>query len=222
MEDQLVVVDITWYGDGIFKLSLDRGELSFVTGDCVALYNADGSTSRPYSVASGPDDPNLQFIIRRMAGGEVSDYLAQLKVGDRVKVSPPFGWFRPGDPSIEAPFVFIATGTGISPFMSHFRSRPERPPLALLYGVREIEDAVEREWLATQCDVQLALSRSEVEGHHHGRVTDLVKAMTLDTSCHFFLCGLDSMIDEVTCHLEASGVPINQIHRECFFNAEYD
>ncbi|MFT5121742.1 MAG: ferredoxin--NADP+ reductase [Kiritimatiellia bacterium] len=222
-EHQLLPVqEIRWHGDGIYELRLDRQQIAFTPGDCFALFAEDQEASRPYSVASGADDPFLAFIIRRMPGGEVSDFLAGLQPGDLVKVSPPFGWFRPGQANPGTPFVFIATGTGISPFMCHFRSRPDHPPVSLLYGVREVADAVELDWLQRACDVKLAVSREQGNGHHHGRVTDLLPGIALLPQTQFYLCGLDAMIDDATVWLEGQGVELSRIHRECFFNANYD
>jgi len=222
MEELHNVIEVTWYSDGIYRLCLERNGLEFQPGDCVALFGQDGKVSRPYSIASGVNEDHLHFIIRRMPGGEVSEFLAGLAPGDSVKVSPPFGWFRPGSVSDEAPFVFLATGTGISPFMAHFRSYPDRRPAALLYGVREPADAVELDRLSNLTPVQVAVSREEAPGYHHGRITDLLPDMPLSAEHHYFLCGLDTMIDEVTNWLEAREVPITHIHRECFFNADYD
>ena len=218
----LPVREIRWFGAGIYELRLDRRGIAFTPGDCFALFAGDQQASRPYSVASGVADDFLAFIIRRMPGGELSDYLAGLKPGDKVKVSPPFGWFRPGNAAPGTPFVFVATGTGISPFMCHFRSRPEQPPDALLYGVREAADAVELDWLQRQCTVKLAVSRERDNGYHHGRVTDLLPGLDLRAESQYFLCGLDAMIDEVTVWLERQGVELPRIHRECFFNADFD
>ena len=217
----LPVRAVQWYGEGIYEIQLEREGIEFVPGDCFALFAADQKASRPYSVASGANDETISFVIRRMPNGEVSDFLHTLKPGEKVKVSPPFGWFRPGQVEAGVPFVFIATGTGISPFMCHFRSCDDRPPAQLFYGVREMADAVELEWLQSKCEVKLALSRVEAAGHHHGRVSDLFDQMSLAEDCHYYLCGLDAMIDDATNFLEAKGVALSRIHRECFFNADF-
>jgi len=38
-----------------------------------------------------------------------------------------------------------------------------------------------------------------------------------EESMHFYLCGLDAMIDEVSDWLEEYGVDFTNIHREVFF-----
>jgi ferredoxin-NADP reductase len=222
MNELRTVQDITWHGAGVFELAIDRGDTAFIPGDCLALFAEDGAASRPYSVASSPTSDTLNFIIRHMPGGEVSEYLSERKPGDQVKISPPFGWFRPGDESLDAPFVFIATGTGISPFMAHLRHRSDRPPQKLLYGVRTLADIAHLDWLKDQCALELAISREEVADAHNGRVTELMDRIPLEPGTHYYLCGLDAMIDEVTIWLEGQGVELPHIHRECFFNADYE
>jgi len=213
------VLGIEWHNPGVFELQLERNGLRFSCGDCAALYGYDGRTSRPYSFASGEDEDLLRFVIRRMPEGSVSTWLSTRKPGDEVRMSPPFGWFRPGQEG--SSFVFVATGTGIAPFLSHFRSRPERPPLQCLYGVRYLHDAVDLDVLQTLCNLRLAVSRESVSPHFHGRVTGLLEDMPVSPDIHYYLCGLDSMIDEVSAWLEGKGVRLTHIHRECFFNASY-
>jgi ferredoxin-NADP reductase len=219
--DSLAVRGIRWFGKDVFELQLERGGMPFVPGDCLALYAEDGRVSRPYSIASGTDESFFRFLIRRMPGGAVSPYLASRKPGDLVRISPPFGWFRPQD-SASPKFVFVATGTGVAPFFSALRSGLRVKPAVLLYGVRQGADVVDIDFLRSVCDVKLAVSREEVPGAHRGRVTGLLGELPVGPDVDYYLCGLDTMIDEVTNWLEARGVAITRIHRECFFNASYE
>lgn len=218
----LSVLETRRLGQGIFEIAFERPVFSFVPGDCVALFGPDGTTSRPYSIASSPKEETFRFLIREMPGGQVSGYLAQRKAGDAVRCSPPFGWFRPGPGPGGEPFVFFATGTGISPFLSYFHHQPDLPPVQLFYGVRERADAVRIDWLRQQCPVHLSVSRETVPDAHPGRITDQLGQVSRVPGTHYFLCGLDDMIDEVSRFLEGHGVSQKHIHRECFFNALYD
>lgn len=213
------VIAVRWLADAIFELEIERHDMEFVPGDCVALFGPDGQGSRPYSIASGTGETSLRFLIRAMPGGEVSPHLGGLHPGDSVKVSPPFGWFRPGQTDATAPFVFMATGTGMAPFLSYFRTFPERLPAACLYGVRRREDAVALDWIPPKALTHLAISREAASNAHHGRITDLLSTLPLEPNTQYFLCGLDAMIDEVSVWLETQGIEISHIHRECFFNA---
>lgn len=216
------VRELRRHGGEIFELVLERDGVRNIPGDCLALFARDGVASRPYSISSGANDEDLVFLIRRMPGGEVSGYLSELRPGDTVKASTPFGWFRPGETAGKEPFVFAGTGTGISPFLSHLRSRPDFPPLQFFHGVRNAADAVPLPLDPAVCEVHLAVSREEVPGAFHGRITGLLDRLRIDPACHYYLCGLDEMIDEFTRFLEGGGVPLARIHRECFFNALYE
>jgi len=221
MTQALKVQNVEWHSEAIFELQVERNDWTFVPGDCMALYAPDGETSRPYSIASGTNENLFRFVIRRMPEGEVSSALASLKPGDTVPVSAPFGWFRPGASAGKSPFVFLATGTGIAPFLSYFRSYPESPPALLLYGVRQLADAVDLEWLRALANLKLCVSRETVPDAHRGRITDLLEDVPASGDFQYYLCGLDAMIDEASVWLENQGVEITQIHRECFFNASY-
>ncbi len=203
----------------IFELLLDREEMSFEVGNCVALFDATRRESRPYSLAGGINEPVLRVLFRALPEGVVTSHLKQLKQGDELQVSAPFGWFRPGQDDSNSPCIFIATSTGISPFLSYVRSFPDRPPAHILYGVRYLAEAVGLPVLKAACPVTLAISREAVPGYHHGRVTDLLDRLPIRKRTQIYLCGLDAMIDDASSWLEAHGVPFTHLHREVFFYA---
>ena len=213
------VHSVNMLSSDILELVLERNGCEFAPGDCVAISHADG-TSRPYSVSSSVDDETLRFVIRRMPGGAVSEWIAARRAGDEVEISPPFGWFRPGrSGDSNDPSVFVATGTGIAPFLSALRSDHDIAPQYCLYGVRKRTDAIEMDYLQRRCPVRLCISRESSPPHHQGRVTDLLKGIPLSPKTHYYLCGLDAMIDEVSAWLEQRDVHFTHIHREVFFNA---
>ncbi len=213
------VSEVNFLSEDIFELVLERDGVEFQPGDCLAISNSQ-CVSRPYSVASCNNEPHLRFVIRRMPGGAVSEWLAARAPGDEVEISSPFGWFRPGRSGEPGnPSVLIATGTGIAPFLSTLRSLPDLEPVLCLYGVRCLADAVELDYLRDRCPVRLCVSREEAPPHHHGRITDLLNEIPREEQTHYYLCGLDAMINEVSEWLEHRGVHFTQIHREVFFNA---
>jgi ferredoxin-NADP reductase len=212
------VLAVRPYGPDITAIEIERLGLDFTPGDCMALYADEGRVSRPYSIASGTHEPVLRFIVRRMPGGDVSPFLCSRQPGDEVRVSAPFGWFRPGANAERRPFVFMATGTGVAPFFSYLRSPGAKRPAAFRYGCRVAADLVEPEWLREHGGAQCYISRETKPGFAHGRITQRLDDLPVG-DFDYYLCGLDAMIDEVTRFLQNRGVPILSIHRECFFNA---
>ncbi|HEY5621917.1 MAG TPA: FAD-binding oxidoreductase [Pontiella sp.] len=202
--------------DALYELVLERNGLEFIPGDCTAIYTDEGK-SRPYSIASGSYEDELRFVIRKMEHGEVSPWLMDRSPGDVIRITPPFGWFRPGQEIDDAPFVFIATGTGIAPFLSYMHTF-DRSPVSCLYGVRQEADAVGYSLLRKRCPVQLAVSREKTADHHDGRVTDLLSTLPLDRGIHYYCCGLESMVNDVSAWLLQHNIELTHIHREVFFH----
>jgi ferredoxin--NADP+ reductase len=215
------IKDIIWHTSDIFELQIYREDVEFTPGDCLSIYGEDGQTSRPYSIASGNREPHIGFLIKHMEQGEITDYLTRMKTGDRIKVSLPYGWFRPGKKHGSKPYIFVATGTGIAPFLSYLKSYPEAPPQKCLYGVRQFQDAVGYNFLKNVCTTELAISREPQTDFYRGRVTGLIKSLDFSSDTHFYLCGLDAMIDEISEWLEDHGIEPFQIHTEVFFYASY-
>ena len=214
--EHLQVKAVNFKTDALFELVLERGTAKFEPGNCMAIFSVEDE-SRPYSISSGNDEDVLRFLIRSVPDGSVSLWLAERQPGDTVQVSDPFGWFRPGQPASAKGSAFIATGTGIAPFLSYLRSSPERPPLACLYGVSLKDEAFALDELKTCSDFQLAVSRESTDSYFHGRVTELLENLPLEPESHYYLCGLDAMIDEVSQWLERHDIEYTQIHREVFF-----
>ena len=219
---ELSVREVRFYTPDIFELFLERGGYEFETGECAVLFDSSGD-SRPYSISSAPNDPVLSFLIRRQPGGSLSNFLAERSVGDSVRISLPFGDFRPS--VSERPAVLIATGVGIAPFLSLVRSGGQvsclstSASLFCLYGVRYVNEVIEHSFFQNNSTLSLAVSREAVGGCYHGRVSGLIETIDLPDDADFFLCGYDSMIDDVFARLRVRGVLDSRIHTEVFFSS---
>ncbi len=191
---------------GLLVLRTDAPPFSFSPGDCVSVFSRDGCVCRPYSFASAPGDDTAEFLVRVIPGGRVSSGLATLRPGDPLQISPPFGWFRPCEPA-GADKVWLATGTGIAPFLSALRAG-HPPPLHLWWGLRDSQDARlldDAPWLRVFASPD--------------RLTRHLSLLPQSGSLHVHLCGLDRMVEEACSFFQARGLPANQLHREVFFTA---
>jgi ferredoxin-NADP reductase len=226
---ELVVRELYFYTPDLFEISLVREDYGFETGECAVLFNEAGD-SRPYSMSSAPEHEDLRFLIRKLSGGALSEWLAKRIPGDTVRLSPPFGEFRPAFGN--APVVLAATGVGISPFLSLIRnkglgpspatgdSRGAIPPVrpVCLYGVRFANEAVELDLLKQNTALQLAVSREPETAWFQGRITGLIDTLCLSEQTNFYLCGCDAMVNEISDRLGTLGVKSARIHTEVFFD----
>jgi benzoyl-CoA 2,3-dioxygenase component A len=176
---------------------------------------------RLYSVASPRDGErprcnNLSLTVKRVtedhAGapvrGVASNYLCDLRKGDKVEVVGPYGatFLMPNHPG--ASLLMVCTGTGSAPMRAMTERRRRRIALAeggslmLFFGARSPDELpyfgplmkLPREFI----DINLAFSR--VPGEPRQYVQDLIRARARDVAarladpeCHVYICGLKGM-----------------------------
>lgn len=111
--------------------------------------DAEGKPHLPrlYSVSSPRDGErpgynNMSLTVKREEHGVASNYVCDLKKGDEVKVTGPFGstFLLPSDPDAE--LLMICTGTGSAPFRGFTMRRQREMPtnkgkLTLVFGARQ-------------------------------------------------------------------------------------
>ncbi|MDQ0140833.1 benzoyl-CoA 2,3-epoxidase subunit BoxA [Cupriavidus necator] len=183
--------------------------------------------ARQYSVASPrngerPGYNNLSLTIKRVLAdhdgnpvrGVASNYMCDLKVGDKVEVIGPFGasFLMPNHP--RSNIVMICTGTGSAPMraMTEWRRRLRKAgkfdggKLMLFFGARTREELpyfgplqnLPRDFI----DINLAFSRTP--GQPRRYVQDLMRERAADLAAllaspdtYFYVCGLKSMEEGV-------------------------
>lgn len=124
----------------------------FQAGQYINVFVQTGGvrTSRPYSVASSPSQTGYyEIMVRRVDEGFVSNYLLdELMPGDKLSSSSPSGNFHYNPLFHGEKLVFIAGGSGITPFMSMIRELADKNMsrrLHLFYGSRIEDDVIYRE-----------------------------------------------------------------------------
>jgi len=186
-----------------------------------------GHHARQYSIASPrngerPGYNNLSLAIKRVledhqgrpVRGVASNYMCDLKVGDKVQVIGPFGasFLMPNHP--KSHIVMICTGTGSAPMraMTEWRRRLrasgkfEGGKLMLFFGARSKEELpyfgplqnLPKDFI----DINLAFSRTL--GQPRRYVQDLMRArsadlapLLADPNAYFYVCGLKAMEEGV-------------------------
>jgi len=201
--------------DSTFVVRMERSQLDFQTGQFVML-GMNGSTDRrEYSVYSGENDDYLEVLVREVKGGKISGKLKRLKAGDDVYVDGPFGFFKFAPSNFEVQkFLFVATGTGISPFHSFVRTHNDLD-YQLVHGVRFAEEAYDHRDFNSE---RMTLCTSgDMKGDFNGRVTTYLAEQKIDADMNCFLCGNSEMIYEVFDILTGKGIPVSNIYSEVYF-----
>ena len=187
--------------------------------------------ARQYSIASPrngerPGYNNLSLTIKRVledhqgqpVRGVASNYMCDLKVGDKVQVIGPFGstFLMPNHPKSHV--VMICTGTGSAPMraMTEWRRRLrqsgkfEGGRLMLFFGARTKEELpyfgplqnLPKDFI----DINFAFSRTAgapkryVQHAMAERAADLAPLLA-DSNAYFYVCGLKAMEEGVVATL---------------------
>ncbi len=104
---------------------------------------------RAYSVASSPTVKEyIEFYIALVESGELTPRLFAMEPGDKAWMSPKImGMFTLDEITDNKNLVFVATGTGLAPYMSMIRTHLEcngKRKFAILHGARHSWDLAYR------------------------------------------------------------------------------
>jgi NAD(P)H-flavin reductase len=197
-----------------FEIELSRPEgFDFQPGQRIQIIA--GPDRRDYSLVNGPGAATLNLCIRRVEGGRMTEYLHSCPNQTSVDIRGPFGYFVFRPSNLGA--VFVATGTGVAPFVSMARGGVRG--FTLLHGVRSPEECYYADTLRGAATRYVAcISSAEIpdSAFFSGRVTDFL-ARHLDPGRYdFYLCGRREMIRDVT-WLVDEGFEGSKIYSEQFF-----
>ncbi|MBN1482830.1 NADH:ubiquinone reductase (Na(+)-transporting) subunit F [candidate division KSB1 bacterium] len=187
---------------------------------------------RAYSMANYPEEEGIIMLNVRIASpppkkpnappGQMSSYIFNLKPGDKVTISGPYGEFFAKDTDNE--MVFIGGGAGMAPMRSHIFDQLGRihtnRKMSFWYGARSLRESFygdEFDKLAQENDNftwYLALSEPLPEDNWNG-YTGFIHQVLYDNylnshpapeDCEYYICGPPMMNDAVLKMLDNLGV----------------
>lgn len=170
----------------------------FIPGQFVR-FHMDGYV-RDYTLTVSPEAETLDVCIALVDGGRFSKRIGAAAIGDGFQLSGPHGHFVFQDG--RHPAVFVATGTGIAPFVAYCRSGVR--DALLLHGVRHPADLVYRELLQSHlrsyipCITRPVDLPAGIRGAFAGRVTGYLETLLPSGIYDFYLCGRGAMIRDAT------------------------
>ncbi|MDC9725062.1 MAG: NADH:ubiquinone reductase (Na(+)-transporting) subunit F [Gammaproteobacteria bacterium] len=198
---------------------------------------------RAYSMANYPEEEGIIMLNVRIASpppgadddvppGQMSSFIFNLKEGDKVTISGPFGEFFAKDTDKE--MVFIGGGAGMAPMRSHIfdqlRRLNSKRKMSFWYGARskremfyvEDFDTLQAENDNFQWHVALSdpMEEDNWTGHtgfiHNVLRDNLLKDHPAPEDCEYYMCGPPMMNSAVINMLEDLGVERDNIFLDDF------
>ena len=244
---------------GYIQIECEPHELSYSTFDIAEQYLEDWkrygmleinsmvseSAIRAYSMANYPEEDTIVMLNVRIATpppgagdnvptGIMSSYIFNLKPGDPVTISGPYGEFLAKE--TDAEMVFIGGGAGMAPMRSHIFDQLKRlgsnRKLSFWYGARSLREAFyveEFDDLEKNHDNfswNLALSDPLPEDNWKGMVgfihdvlyENYLKDHPAPEDCEYYMCGPPMMIAAVERLLYDLGVEEENVLFDDFGN----
>jgi ferredoxin-NADP reductase len=173
---------------------------------------------RPYTFSSLPEDDFLEFIIKTYPGHDgATDKLLELKSGEKLIVFNVFGAIR-----YRGEGVFIAGGSGITPFISILRDLKKKEKIGnnkLIFANKTKDDIILKPELSEMLGHNFIniLSEEKANGYFHGFITkEFLKGHVEDFNRYFYLCGPPMMVLLIENYLNEFNVDKKLIVKEAF------
>jgi len=186
-----------------------------------------GSVARCYSLCSSPfTDEALTVTVKRTVDGYASNWLCDhAHAGMRMHVLAPSGTFAPK--SLDADFLLIAAGSGITPMLSILKSALSQGggQVTLLYANRDENSVIfagPLRDLATKYPDRLTVVHwlESVQGLPSAPA--LTKLVAPYQDRQVFICGPGPFMQASQDALAAANVPDKQVHIEVFRSLDTD
>ncbi|ODN66425.1 MULTISPECIES: NADH:ubiquinone reductase (Na(+)-transporting) subunit F [Methylophaga] len=197
---------------------------------------------RAYSMANYPEEKGIVMLNVRIASpppnaddvppGIMSSYIFDLKPGDKVTISGPFGEFFAKDTDKE--MVFIGGGAGMAPMRSHIfdqlRRLKSKRKMTFWYGARSLREmfytedfdelAAENDNFTWHVALSDALPEDNWTGYtgfiHNVIYEHYLKDHPAPEDCEYYMCGPPMMNAAVIKMLEDLGVEPENIMLDDF------
>ncbi|MEA5363327.1 2Fe-2S iron-sulfur cluster binding domain-containing protein [Amycolatopsis sp., V23-08] len=213
----------------VVKLTDPDQPLKFFPGQYVDFAIPDTEESRSFSMANtSARDGLLEFVIKIYPDGLFSRFLdARVAVGDRLRITGPFGVFTLRD-NPSADLVFVGGGAGMAPILALLRTMAERGierKAAFYYGARRRQDlcfeAELRELEEKLPNFRYVPALSEPGDDdwdgETGLITDVLRQAGLDLKgADAYVCGPPPMVEAALELLPALGVPDKRVFYDKF------
>ena len=211
----------------ILKVRLrTEAPFEYRAGQYVSIVREDG-LARSYSIASLPDEQELEFHVRLIAGGRMSSWLAGAQLGTRVQLIGPSGecFYVHGRP--DQPMVLIGTGTGLAPLYGIARDALQgghRAPIQLFHGAVRPDGLYLRNELSRLSGMHSNFTYTPTVLEGDGSDTIALGPIGQVVAKQFsklhgwrgFVCGDPALVHSLKKQIFLSGIASRDIHADAF------
>ena len=162
---------------------------------------------RPFTFTSLNEETYLEFTIKRYPDHHgVTDQLHQLEEGDELIVRDIWGTIE-----YKGPGYFIAGGAGITPFIAILRQLHKENKMqgnTLFFSNKTSADIIYETELSDMLGRQaiFILTKENKAGYESGYINEsFIKQNIPDFHKHFYICGPDQMIHDISATLTKLG-----------------
>ena len=209
-------------GPGVVSLYISGVKLSELNAQGGQFFNWRFLTkdkwheSHPFSLSAAPTDTELRFTVKAL--GDSSSQIAAIPLGTRVVIEGPYGIFTRDMARQFKHVTLIGGGVGITPLRAIIDEIPETTSIDVLFRARSEVDLVLKQELDE-------LSRSRHINVHYlvGSRSDypinefsIKKYAPRFADSDVYVCGPESLIDDVINACKSAGIPKNRVHHEAF------
>lgn len=166
---------------------------------------------RPFTFTSLREQRYLEFMIKiYLNHNGVTSMLGKTNAGAELILQEPFGGIQ-----FKKPGVFIAAGTGITPFLSIFRDLYKQNKLygnRLIYTNKTSDDVIMDAELKKllKNDYLKVFTRENIIGFTGRRIDrNFLIENIADFGQHFYICGPQDFVKTITSHLTELGVTLD-------------
>ncbi|MGA2654945.1 MAG: ferredoxin--NADP reductase [Gammaproteobacteria bacterium] len=233
----ITLVDSQTIADSVKHFTFVRADnqpFPFIPGQFVNLHFkvGDEMLQRSYSIATIATEPGpqIELALSHVSNGKASGYLFNMKVGDAIEASGPFGRLILRDDEKPKRYILVATGTGVTPYRAMLaalekRMKEDGCEVIVLLGARTSPELLyQAEFLNfmqqhPQFKFYGCCSRkteNELQAHQrHGYVQEMFAELELAPNDDIvYLCGNPHMVDDAYKLLIDIGFDKQNVRRE--------
>jgi ferredoxin-NADP reductase len=219
------VFDHTSDTRSLFLVRADGKPLRFVPGQFISITIPldDETRTRPYTIASNPDDPGLfEICFNRVANGSGVDWLFERRVGDLLEFVGPFGTFTiDRAPDVETGFIAESTAiAAIRPMLYRALAAQSPPKMHLVYAAPDRDHILYKAELDAMAQSQSFTYETVIVSPDaiYDRLVEIATALWVSTDTirkrAFYICGVGKGVLRLRDLLRGSGYERRSVHYE--------